>query len=125
MVSSSSMIKIVAMGKTLQLFFVKMDSQQVWSFWFVWFISFIWFIWLTDRTNEINETNQRNQMNQINGLLISGLFLFNILDRLFERLDKSLRLSQSVFRQLEFRDQHAGFVDNNQPIALFHSDAPS
>jgi hypothetical protein len=99
-----------------------MDGQQLWFVWFVWFISFIWF---TDRTNEINKTNQRNQMNQINGLLISGLFLFNILDRLFERLDKGLRLSQGVLRQLEFRNQHAGLVDNDQPIALFHSNAPS
>ncbi len=99
-----------------------MDSLQVWFIWSFWFV---WFIWLTDRTNESNETNQRNQMNQINGLLISRLFLFNILDRLFKRPDKSLRLSQSVFRQLEFGNQHAGLVDNNQPIALFHSDALS
>ena len=54
---------------------------------------------------------------------MSGLFLFNVLDRLFEPLDKGLRLSQGILRQLEFRDQHAGLVDNDQPIALFHSDA--
>jgi len=71
--------------------------------------------------NQTNQTNQTDQMNQINGLLISGLFLFNILDRLFERPDKGLRLSQGILSQLELRDQHASLVDNDQPIALFHT----
>ena len=53
----------------------------------------------------------------------SRLFLFNPFDRLYERRDKYLRLSQGVLRQLELRDQHARFVDNDQPIALFHSHA--
>lgn len=105
-----------------------MNGQPLWSFWFIWFlwfVSFVSFARSVNQMNQMNEMNQRNQMNQINGLLISGLFFFNILNRLFERLDKSLRLSQSLFRQLEFRDQHAGLVDNDQPIALLHSDAPS
>ena len=53
----------------------------------------------------------------------SRFLLFDVVDRLFERRDKGLRLSQGVLRQLEFRDQYTGFVDNDQPIALFHSHA--
>ena len=48
------------------------------------------------------------------------MFFFDVLDRLLERRDKDLRLSQAVFRQLEFRNQHTGLVHNNQPKALFH-----
>lgn len=54
----------------------------------------------------------------------SRLLLFDVLDRLFDRCDKGLRLSQGVLRQLEFRNQHTGTVDNDQPITLFHSDTP-
>jgi len=50
--------------------------------------------------------------------------LLRCLDRLFERRDKGLRLSQGVLRQLEFRNQYTVFINNDQPIALFHRHAP-
>ena len=59
----------------------------------------------------------------IPGVVPSRFLLFDVVDQLFERRDKGLRLSQGVLRQLEFRDQHASFVDNDQPIALIHRHA--
>jgi hypothetical protein len=54
----------------------------------------------------------------------SRLLFFNVFDRLFDRRDKGIRLSQVAIRELELRDQHAGLVDNNQPITLFHNNTP-
>ena len=57
------------------------------------------------------------------GAVPSGFFLFDVLDRLLERPDERLRVSQVAFSHLEFRDQHTVFIDKDQTIALFHSDA--
>ena len=57
-------------------------------------------------------------------VVLSEFLLFDVGNRLFERRDKGLRLSQIVLRQLKFRDQHTVFIDNDQPIALFHRHAP-
>jgi hypothetical protein len=72
---------------------------------------------------ESDEPNKPDKPN--NGLFMSGLFFFNILDRLFERGDKGFRLSQRILRELEFRDQHTGLVHNDQPITLLHNLSPS
>lgn len=55
----------------------------------------------------------------------SRLLLFDVLDRLFDRCDKGLRLSQGALRQLKFRNQHTRIVDNDQSITLFHNDTPA
>ena len=55
---------------------------------------------------------------------LSEFFHFDVVDRLFERRDKGVRLSQGILRQLKLRDQHTVFIDNDQPIALFHRPAP-
>ena len=52
----------------------------------------------------------------------SRLLFFDVGDRLFDPRNKGVRLSQGVLRQLEFRDQDAVLVDNDQPITLLHSD---
>ena len=57
-------------------------------------------------------------------VVLSEFLLFDVGNRLFERRDKGLRLSQIVLRQLKFRDQHTVFIDNDQPITLFHRHAP-
>lgn len=48
---------------------------------------------------------------------------FNVFDRLLERCDKCIRLSQRLLCKLELRDQHTGLIDHDQPITLFHNDA--
>jgi hypothetical protein len=40
------------------------------------------------------------------GAAPSGFFLFDVLDRLLERPDERLGVSQAAFSYLEFRDQH-------------------
>ena len=53
-----------------------------------------------------------------------SFFFFDLLDRLLERRDKRLRVSQGVLGQLEFTHQHPVFVRQDQAIPLFHSNAP-
>ena len=53
-------------------------------------------------------------------VVLSKFLLFDIVDRLCERFDKGLRLSQGILRQLKLRDQDTVFIDNDQPIALLH-----
>ena len=47
-------------------------------------------------------------------VVLSEILLVDVVNRLFESRDKGLRLSQGVLRQLEFRDQHTVFIDNDQ-----------
>jgi hypothetical protein len=54
----------------------------------------------------------------------SGVFLFDLLDRLRERRDERRRVSQVALGDLEFRHEDAVFVHKHQTIALFHGDAP-
>ena len=54
----------------------------------------------------------------------SRLLLFDASNRPFDPRDKSLRLGQGVLRQLKLRNQYTVFIDNDQPIALFHSPPP-
>jgi hypothetical protein len=54
----------------------------------------------------------------------SSFFLFDLLDRLLERRDERLRVSQVVLGQLEFTNQHTVFVRKDQAVTLFHGDAP-
>ena len=54
----------------------------------------------------------------------SGFLLLNVVNRRFDPCDKSFRLSQGIPRQLKLRHQDTIFIDNNQPMALFHSQAP-
>jgi hypothetical protein len=54
---------------------------------------------------------------------LSWFFLFDALNRVLERLNKRLRVSQVAFSQLEFRDQYTVFVHEDQAIALFHRNA--
>jgi hypothetical protein len=54
----------------------------------------------------------------------SWFILFDVVDRPFDPRDKGLRPSQGVLRQLELRNQYTVFIDNDQPIALFHRHAP-
>jgi len=53
----------------------------------------------------------------------SGFFI-DILDRLRERHDIVLRLSQGVLCQLGLSCQQTSLIDDNQAMALFHSAAP-
>ena len=52
--------------------------------------------------------------------LVSGFFLFHLLDRAFERGDERLWVGQVLFSQLEFRHQHTVFINKNQAIMMFH-----
>jgi len=54
----------------------------------------------------------------------SSFFLFDLLDRLLERRDERLWVSQVVLGQLEFTHQHTVFVRKDQAVTLFHGDAP-
>ena len=51
-----------------------------------------------------------------------GFLIIDALDRILERRDERLRVSQVAFSQLKFRDHHTVFVHNDQPIAIFHND---
>ena len=53
-----------------------------------------------------------------------SFFLFDLLDRLLERRDERLRVSQGVLGQLEFTHQHPVFVRQDQAIPVFHGNAP-
>ena len=89
-------------------------------------VSLVYLVCLVRFVRPVGEPDERDEPNKPNnGLFMSGLFFFNILDRLFERRDKSFRLSQRVLRQLEFRDQHTSLVHNDQPITLLHKLSPS
>jgi hypothetical protein len=54
-----------------------------------------------------------------------GFFLFDMFDRPRDRRDERRGITQGLFGQLELRDQHAGFIDNDQTIALIQGRAPS
>ena len=86
-------------------------------------VSLVSLVCLVRFVRSVCEPDKRDEPN--NGRFMSGLFFFNILDRLFERGDKGFRLSQRILRQLKLRDQHTGPVHNDQPIALLHKLSPS
>lgn len=73
MVSSSSMIKIVAMGKTLRLFFVDWTANKAGLFgssgFFGLFRSF-------HSSHPVNQMNQINEMNQTNQTDQTPVFLY-------------------------------------------------
>jgi hypothetical protein len=49
----------------------------------------------------------------------SGIFLFDVLDRLVQRRDERDRVTQHVLGQLKFRNQDSGFVYDDESIGGF------
>ncbi|HEV8329670.1 MAG TPA: hypothetical protein VGQ08_19555 [Nitrospiraceae bacterium] len=47
----------------------------------------------------------------------SGIFLFDVLDRLLQRRDERDRVTTHVLGQLKFRNQDTGFVYDDESIA--------
>lgn len=53
----------------------------------------------------------------------SGIFFFDVLDRLLQRRDERDRVTQHVLGELKFRNQDTGFVYDDELIARVHGTA--
>ena len=58
------------------------------------------------------------------GVVPSGFFLLEILDRLLKRRNERCRVSQVALSHLEFGDQHTVFLQMKHAITLIYSNAP-
>ena len=66
-----------------------------------------------------------HSIGSVSGGCISRFFIFNLLNRLFNRGHKRRGIGQVTLRQLEFRHHHAVVVDKDQTISSFHLTPPN